>query len=165
MRSRRRLDSRSARPLAGGPRVRASVRRAEVGPDGVETCSREGVVAFGSNAWELFESEGFPLDAGDDVLIYASHAGTPAVPRVTWRAQFGRYQRTEHYRGAELRRIRPPSTRAEDAQAPWSGFYEVRSLRRLEPDEELPILGLRDQHGRRYRSGFFPEGPIVITAP
>lgn len=133
--------------------------------DGVEICSREGTVAFGSNAWQLFESDGFPLDPGDDVLIYASHTGVPAVPAITWRARFARYQRTERYRGPELRRIRPPSTRIEDATTPWSGFYEINDLRRLDADEAIPILGLSDQQGRPYRSAFFPEGPIVITAP
>lgn len=133
--------------------------------DGVETCTREGTVAFGSDAWQLFESADFPLDPGDDVLIYASHTGEPAIPRITWRAQFGRYQRTEQYRGMELRRIRPPSTRPEDAETPWAGFSELTGLRQLDGDEALPILGMLDQHGRPYRSAFIPRGPIIITAP
>lgn len=122
-------------------------------------------MAFGSNAWELFQSDDFPLDIGDDVLIYASHTDEPAVPRVTWRARFTGYRRIEKYRTTDLRRIRPPSTRAEDSQSPWAGFYEVTDLRRLADEDAVPIIGLLDKHGRPYQSGFFPQGPIVITAP
>lgn len=133
--------------------------------DGVEVCRRAGTVAFGSNAWELFDPATFPLDPGDDVLIYSSHAGEPTRLVVSWRARFVRYRRFEDIPRAELRKIRPPSTRPEDRASPWSGFYEVRDLSELPAEEVIPIGDLQDKRGNRYRDAFHPEGPIVVTAP
>jgi hypothetical protein len=43
--------------------------------DGVEVCAREGKVAFGSRAWEVFKQlDEIRAEAPVDVYVYASHA-------------------------------------------------------------------------------------------
>ena len=50
----------------------------------------------------------------------------------------------------------------EDDTANWAGFCVVEDLRQLGDDGDL-IGNLHNERGKRYRSGFVPEGPIIIT--
>ncbi len=132
--------------------------------DGREVCAREGRVAFGSQAWEVFrelDREGGP---GTRVLIYASHSGVPAKPRVSWTASYLRYVESRGGAHPERARVRPPSTIAdgEDAAGYWAGFYEVADLEVVREEEQIAIRDLADRRGRRYRRDFVPEGPIII---
>jgi hypothetical protein len=122
----------------------------------MKVCEREGSVLFGSNAWQLFESEA--LRAGMPVYIYASRAGAPVRPMITWHAEYVGFVRSEAL-SAQMRRRRPPST-ANDT--PFGGYYEVRDLRELANNEVFEVTDLADADGRPYRSGFIPEGPIAV---
>lgn len=133
--------------------------------DGRDVCEREGRVAFGSQAWQVFRELDREAGPGTRVLIYASHAGVPRRQRVSWTASYLRYVESKGGAHPERARVRPPSTIAdgEDAAGYWAGFYEVADLQPLGDDEQVAIRDLADRRGRRYGRDFPPEGPIIIT--
>lgn len=130
--------------------------------DGLEVCEAEGKVAFGSNAWELFEDldrtrEGMPVD----VFIYASRSPEPLGNVASWTARYVGYIRRENASAQAI--PRPPSTAEEDAEHYWAGYWLAIDLRRLPPDEHVTISGLRGSEKQRYfQSNFIPEGPLTI---
>jgi hypothetical protein len=132
---------------------------------GREICTREGRVAFGSQAWEVFRELDVQGGAGTRVLIYASHSDVPGRPRVSWTASYLRYVESKGGSHPERTRFRPPSTIAdgEDAAGYWAGFYEVADLQTLAIDDQIAVRDLTDRRGRRYRRDFVPEGPVIIT--
>lgn len=135
--------------------------------DGVEVCEREGRVAFGSNAWEVFRRLDDEAASRTPVLIYASHAAVTGRPRVTWMASYLRYVESKGGAHPDRSRFRPRSTieNHEDTTGHWAGFYEVEGLHRLAKDDCLEVRELRDRNGRRYRRDFVPEGPILVSFP
>jgi hypothetical protein len=137
--------------------------------DGAEVARREGRVAFGSRAWELFRSldalrKGLPVD----VYIYASRTNAPLVSEASWK---GRYVRNvDSVNGAHPAgmRYRPPSTAANpsDNLGHWAVFWEVEELAELPDDgvirlDELTAVDKRE----RYGPSFIPEGPLLIEHP
>ena len=84
--------------------------------DGMEVCQREGRVAFGSRAWEVFRKldelrNGLPVD----VYIYASH--DPGIRRlvVSWSGIYVGHVESVNGAHPEGMRFRPPSTgKSED---------------------------------------------------
>lgn len=137
--------------------------------DGQEVCQREGEVAFGSRAFDVFlELDGLRQEQPIEAYIYASHDhGRTGGAKVSWQA---RYIRRE---GALLggshpdpQRFRPPSTWAEDGQGYWLLFWHVSDLRRLSPDEQIWTSEFRDRkHGRKAREPYAPEGPMIKLYP
>ena len=131
--------------------------------DGVEVCTREGKVAFGSQAWETltkFEDLG---GVGAPVLIYASHNPSHVGAVVTWVARYADYVESRGGAHPARDRYRPPSCHDEDRTGHWAGFYEVESLRQL--DDPIPITTLRNPQGKPFKANFVPEGPTVIAVP
>lgn len=138
--------------------------------DGERTCRREGVVAFGSRAWELFQ-ELDALRGGADVpvYIYASHDPDAEVLAVTWAGDYVGRVSAEHGKHPDPR-LRPPSTREEDEvfdlQTSWALFWHVRGLHRLGEEARIPIRKFVG-HGKSkpYKKGFVPEGPLIVEPP
>jgi hypothetical protein len=131
---------------------------------GLGVCAREGRLAFGSAAFDVFyrldqERRGLPVD----VYIYASHAEL-VRPQVSWRARYvgfvGGVLGGVHPLGMKLR---PPTTEGEN---PWPLFWEVEDLRWATSNEEI-ATGAFTGFGcsRPYRDNFIPEGPILLEHP
>jgi hypothetical protein len=137
--------------------------------DGSEVCRREGRVAFGSRAWEVFRKlddlrNGLPVE----VFIYASH--DPGVRRlvVSWRALYIGHVESVNGAHPEGMKVRPPSTARylDDNQGYWAVFWEVEELHRLEEGQGNPtgsFWGL--EKANSYGRNFVPEGPILIRYP
>ena len=137
--------------------------------DGAEVTEREGRVAFGSRAWELFRK----LDAlrsglAVDVYIYASHTEAPPHFEATW---YGRYiGHVDSINGAHPAgmRYRPPSTAKypTDNQGHWAVFWEVKELRQLPSGKGIRLANLTGfGKSKAYGRGFVPEGPLIIEHP
>jgi hypothetical protein len=138
--------------------------------DGEELCRREGRVAFGSQAWELFERdlEGLRTGLPVEVYIYASHSPIVVRPVVSWRARYVAYVRSIGGMHPQEEKRRPRSTRPEDHSAhwKWAGFWEVENLRPLPSDEEIRISNLRSWKSEsHFKRNFIPEGPLLIERP
>lgn len=132
--------------------------------DGAEVCAREGRVAFGSRAWEVFRKldeirRGLPVD----VYIYASHLPEFVRPEISWHALYVGHVDSVGGRHPEGMRFRPPSTEKyeDDNVGYWAIFWEVQQLRQLPPDERIltgKFRGLDRQIP--YKRNFIPEGPL-----
>lgn len=137
--------------------------------DGQKVCTKEGRVAFGSRAWEVFRQldslrKGMPID----VYIYASHTDQPPKFKVSWHARYVRH--VDSFNGAhpEGTRFRPPSTAKypDDNQGYWAVFWEVEALRKLPQPEQMRLADFTGFGKRRaYRRNFVPEGPLLIEHP
>lgn len=138
--------------------------------DGEDTCRSEGMVAFGSRAWELFQE----LDAlrnGTKVpaYIYASHGADAQALAVTWAGQYVGRVSSEHGKHPDPR-LRPPSTHEEDEvfdlNTSWTLFWHVQDLHRLAEEDRIPLHEFA-VHGKSkpYKKGFVPEGPLIVDPP
>jgi hypothetical protein len=105
--------------------------------DGEDTCRRAGRVAFGSQAWPVFEELDLIAGSGIPVFIYASMDGGAVGPQVTWAATYQRYVESKGGAHPDRAKFRPRSCRSEDASGYWAGFYEVTDLRRLSDNEQI----------------------------
>ena len=117
---------------------------------GLEVCRREGKVAFGSQAWAVFEELDDHDGEGTPVLIYASHSGGDPRPVATWRATYLRYVRAKGGAHPKRSRYRPASCAGEDSGF-WAGFYEVSDLTRLDEPDHVPVITLGDACERSLR--------------
>lgn len=136
--------------------------------DGVDVCQKEGKVAFGSRAWEVFRKlDDIRNGLTVDVYIYASHNPSARGFTVTWMAVY--IGHVESINGAHLlgMKYRPPSTERyqEDNLGHWAVFWEVEDLHLL-TESECVLTGRF--HGldkrKNYGRNFAPEGPILIQA-
>lgn len=108
--------------------------------DGEEVGRREGKVAFGSRAWELFRQlDAIRSGAMADVYIYPSHLHQPPHFDVRWRACY--IGRVEAVGGAHPpgMRYRPSSTAkySNDNHGHWAVFWEVQELREMAKAERI----------------------------
>ena len=133
--------------------------------DGVDVCTRRGKVAFGSQAWTVFDKFENVGGIGAPVLIYASHPTERLGAVVSWVARYLGYVESVGGRHPDKMRHRPPSCHVEDKSGHWAGFYEVEGLRRLDETELVRISTLRNPDNRAFKSGFVPEGPTIIALP
>lgn len=133
--------------------------------DGLGVCRAEGKVAFGTRVWETFRDLELEAGIGCPVLIYASHSPVHLGPVVSWTARFVRWVAAVGGAHPDGDLYRPPSTQAgdEDLSGDWLGFWEVSDLSQLKEAEQVPIAELHDRQGRRYRRGFVPEGPVLVS--
>ena len=131
---------------------------------GLQTCSREGFVSYGTDAAMVLAELMSLIDPDHpaDILIYASHTSGGGPPRATFRARFVSFD------GAIGGRVKAawagyrPETTATDGS--WTGFYLVRDLRELELP--VPISALRKQGNKgKLSKTFVPQGPIIIDTP
>lgn len=78
---------------------------------GIDICSGEAKVAFGSRAWEVFHEldrlrNGKPVSA----YIHASMSDAGGSPIVTWHAKYIGHVESKNGAHTEGMRFRPPST-------------------------------------------------------
>jgi hypothetical protein len=139
--------------------------------DGVSVCEKQGKVAFGSRAWEVFRKVD-RLRHGDpvDVWIYASHRPTGAAPilAASWRATYLGHVQAKRGAHPDGMTYRPPSTfkYPTDNQGHWAIFWEVTSLRQIPTGERLKFPQLRGLGKKPYYGRIFvPEGPLIIEHP
>lgn len=119
-------------------------------------CARHGSVLFGSERYDVF-AQG-EISPGMPVYFYGSHYGDVPRPWSTRTGEFVRYLPLELTRGAELMRLRPPTT---DTDTAWAGIYEVRNLRQPPKRGSSEIFDLRDKRGGttpRFSSPKVPSG-------
>jgi hypothetical protein len=137
--------------------------------DGAMVCEREGRVAYGSRAWEVFRQlDEIRDDMPVDVYIYASHSPGPLRLEVSWHALYVGH--VESIRGAHPNgmRLRPPSTAKypDDNVGHWAVFWEVEQLRELPSEGRIPTGEFRGLNKRKsYKRNFVPEGPMLVTHP
>lgn len=133
---------------------------------GRDTCDREGKVAFGSRAFEIFEkADAIRGDVSLDVFIYPSLGGKFGPPKARW---YGTYVRHVHSVGGahpDGMKFRPISTvqNPDDNQGFWAIFYELTGLRELSKDEAVAMSRFRGfgTHNKLV-SNFIPRGPILV---
>lgn len=133
--------------------------------DGLEVCAREGQVAFGSRAFEVFRHldelrRGLPVRA----LLYASHAEVVRAPLATWTGRYVRYVAAKPSgRHPEGVRFRPRVGRDAPGEnsGHWGIYWHVEGLRQLDvPIAISDLRGLNSKHC--YAKYFVPEGPLLI---
>lgn len=134
------------------------------------TCRSEGMVAFGSRAWELFQE----LDALRDgyavpVYIYACHGTDEDALEVTWAGEYVGRVSSQYGRHPDPR-LRPPSARKEDEvfdlNSSWVLFWHVKALRKLADEERTPISDFTEyRQSTPDKEGFVPEGPLIVAPP
>ncbi len=106
--------------------------------DGVEVCTREGKVAFGSQAWETltkFEDLG---GVGAPVLIYASHNPSHVGAVVTWVARYADYVESRGPPGTGP--VPPTLLPRRGPHGPLGGVLRGREpapTRRSDPDHDI----------------------------
>ncbi|MGH9890979.1 MAG: hypothetical protein ACREA0_03135 [bacterium] len=137
--------------------------------DGADIAKREGRVAFGSRAWDVFrELDGLRRGLTVDAYLYASHIDGPLVLAATWHARY--IGHVESVNGAHPggMRYRPPSTARypSDNQGHWAVFWEVEALRQVAAAEYRPLRDFTGFGKRRpYGRNFVPEGPLLVEHP
>ena len=127
------------------------------------------LVAFGSNAWEVFrklEEERVSSGLRVDIFLYASLSDTGKVfhPQVTWR---GCYVKCVDATSASGRReafsYRPSSTKSEKG---WAIYWLVKDLEELPESQYIKVSALRGWKTKStYSPNFIPEGPLLIDHP
>lgn len=133
---------------------------------GLETVQQYGRVAFGSMAWERFDTLSAMLQGGPcQVFIYASHGQPAPVPHVTWVATYLRWVESRNGAHRDGLKYRPKSTFNDpsDNLGHWAIFWEVTDLRKLEPAERIPMDRFRGLGQKKnYLKTFRPEGPVLV---
>ena len=137
--------------------------------DGADVAKREGRVAFGSKAWEVFrELDTLRRGAPVDVYLYASHTEGPLLFATTWRARYiGQVESVNGAHPAGMR-YRPPSTARypSDNQGHWAIFWELEALSEVAAGERQRLRDFTGFGKRRpYGGNFVPEGPLLVEHP
>jgi hypothetical protein len=135
----------------------------------MEVCQREGRVAFGSRAWEVFRKldelrNGLPVE----VYIYASHGPGIRGIVVSWSGIYVGHVESVNGAHPEGMRFRPPSTGKyeDDNRGYWAVFWEIEELHSLDESEHIPTGRFWGFDKRKsYGGNFVPEGPILIRHP
>ncbi len=133
----------------------------------IEVCEKEGRVAFASNHFELFPKlDSIREGSFVDVYIYASFSNEDIGPQVSWVARYTGHVESIEGTHPDGMRFRPPSTSSweGDNEGFWAVFWEVDQIRRLSPEEYIPI-GKFSGFGKSkpYLRNFVPEGPILVN--
>ena len=124
----------------------------------------EGRVAFGRNAWQVFEEldarrKGMPVD----VYIYASRVEGPLSFEVSWRGRYIRRVLNDGGGHPDGMRYRPPSTASD---TPAGVFWEVEDLHPLQATDRIGLAAFTGFGKKKsYGPGFVPEGPLLVEHP
>lgn len=137
--------------------------------DGMAVCDRQGKVAFGSRAEEIFRQldrlrHGQPVE----VYIYASCAPGRSSCKVSWRGIYLGYVEGRHGAHPQGMQFRPPSTARyeDDNDGLWPVFWEATQLWELAAQEHIPMCRFYGWDNRRFfDNNFIPEGPILVHRP
>jgi hypothetical protein len=137
--------------------------------DGKEVAEREGRVAFGSRAWELFrELDALRKGLAVDVYVYASHAEAPPLAEASWHARYVGHVESSNGAHPSGMRYRPPSTGVNPADnlGHWAVFWEVEALQQLPSGRRIRLSDLTGFGKKKaYGPTFVPEGPLLIEHP
>lgn len=132
----------------------------------LDTFKIEGMVAFGSNAFSVFQTpEGLAGQKwkGATVLIYVSHPEPdyPGFgPNILYAGKFVRWRPADRRGKHPEPEYRPAST-VTDTQ--WAGFWEIENLEKL--PEKIALADLRSSVTKKpFKRGFTPEGPVPVEA-
>jgi hypothetical protein len=127
----------------------------------LQTETPERRAAFGTKAWELFNvldkrRAGLPVD----VYIYESHPEGSFEGRVTWRARYIRLEPNRH----KAKPYRPESTKSDTFEGEI--FWIVEGLRRMQPNEHIPVADFVGFGGKKpYGKSFPPHRPLLVEHP
>lgn len=134
---------------------------------GLETCEKEGKVAFGSDAWELFrEVDEMRKGSEVEVFIYPSHLDSdkPLLMSAAWHGIYVGQMLSRRGRYPGDKRFRPESTQSDRPN--WAIFWEMENLCELPATERIPIPSFvsasKKITGDR-RS--LPHGPMLVKYP
>lgn len=136
----------------------------------VETCSKAGRVAFGSDDWQFFAKIDKDYGEGLPVLIYPTHRdGDPDKLCAPGYATFW-----GTYLGKKLAKagkhpnpaVRPPATiEGPSADTDWTLFWEVGNLVQLAKPDRVAITSLTAEGQKKpLANGFTPRGPKLVKA-
>ena len=135
-----------------------------------QTCAAADRVAFGSNAWEVFNKTSLEYGSGLPVLIYPTqHYGDPDrlcdPGYITFRAT---YLGTKLAQGGKHPdpAVRPSITlEGLEADTPWAMFWEVADLVQLSKEDRIAITSLTAESQKKpLMKGFVPHGPMLVKA-
>ena len=135
-----------------------------------ETCAASGRVAFGSNAWEVFNKATLDYGHGLPVLIYPTHHyGDPDrlcdPGYATFRAT---YLGTKLAQGGKHPdpAVRPIVTvEGLAADTAWALFWEVGDLVQLAKADRIGIISLTAEAQKKpLAKSFVPHGPMLVKA-
>jgi hypothetical protein len=138
----------------------------------MDTCTVEGRVAFGSDAWDVFDRANREYGEGIPVLIYPTHRyGDPdklCDPGfVPLRADyFGTTPATKAGKHPNPA-VRPQITiSGRSADSAWTIFWEVRNLIQVPKSNRIVITSLTSEGQKKpLGNGFVPHGPMLVKAP
>ncbi len=133
----------------------------------LEVCQREGKVAFGSNAFEVFskldiEHAGQPVP----VYFYASHEEDVKLV-ISWQGIYTGYRNREGIPYSERNRFRPPTTYQppQPDTDDWGIYWEVTDLAEIpEGSGHLPLSKIFAYKSRK-GINYIPRGPVLINNP
>ncbi|MCJ2086452.1 hypothetical protein MKK88_10670 [Methylobacterium sp. E-005] len=132
----------------------------------METCAREGVVAFGTNAFEVFHRVEEEYGTGIPVIIKpTSRYGDPkGYARMSFSGKFERFTKADRQGLHPEPEKRPAVTLSpEDPDTPVYGFWEISNLR-LMPNQvsmgSLRAVGKKTPLPATYKF----QGPLLVVA-
>lgn len=133
---------------------------------GMDICDREGKVAYGSRAFEVFEKadglrDGIPLD----VFIYPSWGSKFGPPKARWHGTYVGHVHSISGAHPDGMRFRPDTTAQypDDNQGFWAIFYEMTGLRELSKGETLAMTRFRGfGTQKKLVSNYIPRGPVLV---
>lgn len=133
----------------------------------IETCDREGQVAFGSNAWELFRQvEQMKKSDLVEVFIYPSlvDSGKPIEMKACWHGLYLDHVPSRRGRYPGDKRFRPESALSE--KPTWAIFWDVCELTELSEDDHIPLSKFRGTDKKSdYALRTAPHSPIIVQYP
>lgn len=136
---------------------------------GADVCQKEGKVAFGSMAWQVFRKlDGLRGGLNVLVFLYASHTGEAPTHEVSWRGLYIGHCESVSGAHPDKMRYRPGASAkyADDNAGHWAVFWEVADLHRIAEAERLRLDQLAALESRRqFAKTFRPEGPTLIEYP
>lgn len=134
---------------------------------GKPICDKEGKVAFGSMAWEVFrELDKERNGASVNVYIYASDSPNSEELEVSWIGRYIGHVESKNGTHPDGMRFRPPSTAKNpgDNKGHWAVFWELDELRELEPSECKPTGAFTGYKSKKqYKKNVVPRGPLLIN--
>jgi hypothetical protein len=132
----------------------------------LETCTREGVVAFGTNAFEVFHRVEEEYGPGRPVIIKPTprHGDPRGYARMTFSGLFERFTKADRQGLHPEPAKRPAVTlNPEDADTPVYGFWEISNFQ-LMPNRvslvSLRAVGQKTPLPATYKF----QGPLLVVA-
>lgn len=135
---------------------------------GLDCCTAEKSVSFGSRAFEVFRKIDDLLCGNScEVLIYSSWSRTPlpGPAKATWVASYVGHAEARHDGSPPPGLARPSSTAKYrgDNTGHWAVYWTVTDLRRIAKNEWVSVSSLRGLNTKRnFLTTFHPERPIII---